>query len=65
MLCRLKPESSPWLWPGLLNIVPPARQIRTIDSSDITLPGRTILEVYLLEIENVCIMTQVKIYGEI
>ena len=29
------------------------------------LPGRTILKVYLLEIENVCIITEVGIYREI
>ena len=47
------------------NIAPAARPIRRINSSNIALPGRTLLEVKFLEIENVCIMTQVRIYGDI
>ena len=52
-------------WAIRENIAPAARPIRKINTSNIALPGKTILEVYLLEIENVCIMTQVRIYGEI
>ena len=48
------------------NIAPAARPIRIINSSNIALPGRTIVEeILLLEIEMVCIMNQVGIYSEI
>jgi hypothetical protein len=46
-------------------IAPAVRLIWKINFSNIALPGRTILEVYFLEIENFCSMTQVRIYGEI
>ena len=49
----------------LENIGPAARAIRKINSSNIAQPGKTILDVSFLEIDNVCIMTQVRIYGEI
>ena len=42
------------------NIDPAARAIQRINFSNIALPGRSILE-----IENVCIMTQVGIYNKI
>ena len=44
---------------------PAARPIQRINSSNIALPVKTILKVKLLEIENVCNMTQVGVYGEI
>ena len=47
------------------NTAPAAWAIQRINSSNIALPGRTILEVYCLEIYNVCIMTQVRMHGEI
>ena len=52
-------------WAIRENIAPAARPIRRINPSNIALPGRTILEVQHLDIENVCILTQVGIYGEI
>ena len=42
-----------------------ARLIGGINSSNIALPGRTILEVYFFLIKNVCIMTKVRIHSEI
>ena len=42
-----------------------ARVIRNINSSNIAQLGRTILDVSFLEIDNICIMTQVGINGEI
>ena len=44
---------------------PSCQNNTVINSSNIALPGRTILEELLLEIENVCIMTQVRMYSEI
>ena len=41
------------------NIGPAARAIRKINSSNIAQQGRTILDVSFLEINNVCIMTDV------
>ena len=52
-------------WATQGNIAPAAGPIQRINSCNIALPGRTILEVQLLEIEKVCIMTQVRIHGEI
>ena len=48
----------------LENIGPAARSIRKIHSSNSTQPGKTILYVSFLEIDNVCILTRVRIYGE-
>ena len=52
-------------WATRDTLAPAARPIHKINSSNIALPGRTILDLKLLEIENVCIMTQLWIYGEI
>ena len=46
------------------NIGPAARALQKVNSSNKAQPGRTILDVSVLEIDNVCIMTQVRIYGE-
>ena len=43
---------------GILeNIGPAARAMRKINSSNIAQPGKTVLNVQFLEIDNVCIMT--------
>ena len=52
-------------WAIQENIAQSARLIRRFNSSNIALPQRTIMEKQLLQIEKVCIMTQVGIYGEI
>ena len=52
-------------WAIRENTASAARPIWGINSSNIALPGRTILEVSLLEINNVCILFHVEIYGEI
>ena len=49
----------------LENIRPAARAIQKVNFSNISQQGRTILDVSLLEIDNVCIMTQVGMHGEI
>ena len=53
------------LLPQLENIAPAASPILIINSSNIFLPRRTILEVKRFDIENVFIMIQVGMYGEI
>ena len=52
-------------WAIQENIAPAATPIRRIKSSNIALPGRKIQKLKLLEIENVCIMTQVRTYSDI
>ena len=47
------------------NIGPAARAIQKINSFNIAQPGKTILDVSFIEIDNVYIMTQVRIYSEI
>ena len=47
------------------NINPAAIAIQKINFTNIAQPGKTILDVSFLEIDNVCIMTLVRIYGEI
>ena len=49
----------------LENIGPAARAIQKINFSNIAQPGMIILDVSLLEIDSICIMTEVGIYGEI
>ena len=44
-------------WAIRENIASAARSIRRINTSNNDLSGRTILEVYFLDIENVCTMT--------
>ena len=41
----------------LENIGPPARPIRKISFTNISQPGKTILDVSFLEIDNVCFIT--------
>ena len=52
-------------WAIWENIAPAARAKWKINSFNIALTGRTVLKVKLLIIEDVCIMTQVRIYGAI
>ena len=49
----------------LENIDPAAIAKWKINCTSIAKPGRTILDVSLLELDNVCIMTWVRIYGEL
>ena len=51
-------------WATLENIAPAAKPIQRMNSSNIALPERTILEEVIIENKNVCDMTQVWIYCE-
>ena len=47
------------------NLGPAARAIRKINTYYIAQPEWTILDVSISEMDNVCIMTQVGIYGDL